>query len=230
MKLLARTPEENARAMSDMAKMLCEVRGWIECNTLNADDRFVYSNLLSASADNLNIFAEGTNGHISIPALATRNLFEIYIQTIDISRSPAQMHRWKGESITDDIEVLERFISSEYVRPGEEEKKALNTRIRKLKSDRKELGFSSNTPEPIVEIAKRVKQKAEYATLYKHYSKLIHPTSYLVNNYEAASTKKGLILLQIFALRYAVKTFAIIFKVVGMPKNAVHIPESVVLK
>lgn len=228
-KLFARTPEEIAQAMSDMANMLCEAKNWIAENTTNTSDTLIYLNLLSATVDNLNIFVEGFNGHISITALATRNLFEIYLQTIDILSSPKQMLRWKGECITDDSEMIERFVSSEYVKPRGRQRAALKTRIRKLQSDRQQYGFHSKPPELIIEIAKRMKQETEYATLYRYYSKLIHPTSYLVNNYDAASSKHVLMLFQMFAQKYAVKTFASISNAVDMPKDAIQIPESIIL-
>ena len=66
-------------------------------------------------------------------------------------------------------------------------------------------------------LANKVGQEGEHKALFKLYSKLVHPSSYLVNDYGGASSVENQKILQIHAQLYAYDTVTRVCEELSVP-------------
>lgn len=212
------TVAECAETFLQMAINFRSAGGWISENLERNDKTLTLFNLLAASANCLDMAAKNIGEHISAIALATRNLYEINLQTLDILRSSDSLQRWLGEAVTDKIEVFEGILSLDTVDAAVEPHEVIRTEIERLLSLRKKHVLPAARPSGAVEIAKSVGRTEEHKALFKLFSKLVHPSSYLVNNYKDANSDEIAMMLQVHAQLYAWDTFSRICDAVSMPE------------
>jgi len=202
--------------MAERFRLACK---WISENVSRSEKTLALFNLLAASANYLDVAANNIEGHISTIALATRSLYEINLQTRDILFSSDSLRRWQGEAVTDKIQVLEGILGLDTVSALSEQRKALRTEIDRLLSLREKYRLPAGRPSGTGEIAKSVGLAREHNTLFKLFSKLVHPSSYLTNDYGNAASDETAKNLQIHAQVYAWDTFSRICDAVSMPKS-----------
>ena len=211
------TVAECTECFQQTANKIRSAGAWVSDNLERNDKTVTLFNLLSASADYLDLAAENIEEHISLIALATRNLYEINLQTCDILRSPDSLLRWLGEAVTDKIEVLEGVLS---LKTGDAKIRAvLRTEIERLSSLREKHDLPNARPSSAVDIAKSLGRGEEHKALYKLFSKLVHPSSYFVNDYKNAASDEVRTTLQLHAQFYAWDTFGRICDEVMMPEQ-----------
>ena len=170
-----------------------------------------------ASAGFLRVFAENIDNHISVIALGTRNLYEINLQTRDVISSITGLRRWHGEAITDKIQILEGVLELTTVSDTSGHRKVISNEIDRLKSLRNQNRLPDAGPSGARKIADSVGLSPEHRALFKLFSKLVHPSSYLVNDYRNAASDEIAMILQIHAQLYAWDTFSRICDKVSMP-------------
>jgi hypothetical protein len=73
-----------------------------------------------------------------------------------------------------------------------------------------------------VNLAKQAGLADEHAALFKLFSKLVHPSSYLSNDYKNAASEEVRTILHARAQLYAWDTLGRISKAVGMPATPAH--------
>lgn len=176
-------------------------------------------NLLTASASYLKVAGDNIETHISVLAMVTRNLYEINLQVRDILRSSDGIQRWQAEAIADKIQMLEGILELDTVSDTASQRAVLQTEIDRLRSLRHKHGLPDIKPVSAGNIAKSVGLSREHSALFKLFSKLVHPSSYLVNDYKNAASDEIRMTLQIHAQLYAWDTFGRICDAVSMPKS-----------
>lgn len=97
-----------------------------------------------------------------------------------------------------------------------ENTKILETEISRLQNLRKKYKLGSGSHESAGNLAKKNGLQNEHKALFKLFSKLIHPSSYLVND-ATASSDENFRILQMHAQLYALDTFSRIAKAVSLP-------------
>ena len=213
------TAQETAHTFQQMAERFESAGHWISENVKRTDESFTLFNLLVASAGYLKVVAENINKHISVIALGTRNLYEINLQTRDIVSSVTGFRRWQGEWITDRIQILEGVLELASVSDTSGQRKVISREIDRLKSLRNKNRLPDARPSRTKKIADSVKLPTEHRALFKLFSKLVHPSSYLVNDYRNAASNEIAMILQIHAQLYAWDTFSRICDRAPMPQS-----------
>ncbi len=171
---------ETVLTFQQMAERFESAGGWISENVERTDEALKLFNLLVASAGYLKVVAENINKHIPVIALGTRNLYEINLQTRDVISSVTGLRRWHGEAITDKIQMLEGVLELTTVSDTSGQRKVISREIDRLKSLHKRNQLPDARPSGAKKIADSVGLRKEHRALFKLFSKLVHPSSYLV--------------------------------------------------
>lgn len=209
--------DECADAMKGIEKALQETVRWISMHVTRTDKSVALANLLDATAKYLSSAALNIEGHISIVALCTRNIYEINLQVRDLILSPSGLQRWLGESVTDKIDLLDGILSIGSASDTSKERQIVLKEIERLRLLRDKYSLPSAKPSPAGQIAKSVGLSEDHKALFKLFSKLVHPSSFLVNDFGNAASKEHYYILQIHAQIYAWDTFSRVCEDASMP-------------
>jgi hypothetical protein len=215
----ARTPVEAARAFHQMAARFKSAAGWISKNVQRTNESLALFNLLAVSASYLKVAGDNIETHISVFAMVTRNLYEVNLQVRDILRSPDGIQRWQAEAIADKIQMLEGILELDTVSDTASQRAVLRTEIDRLRFLRDKHGLPNIKPVSAGNIANSVGLSTEHSALFRLFSKLVHPSSYLVNDYKNAASDEIRMTLQIQAQLYGWDTFGRICDAVSMPES-----------
>ncbi|MGG22252.1 hypothetical protein ED991_02885, partial [Salmonella enterica] len=157
---------------------------------------------------------------ITLVALCTRNIFELNIRLRSIVKDENSLNTWMSEMVMDENQILDAIstiANDNHAAELElfENKKRLNNSI----LDKHDLK-SVKSPETVKSIAEKVGELEEYAALFKLFSKLLHPTSYLINSHSTAGCIDNFNILIVSAQKYAFDLFERL-------RNELNVPEDV---
>lgn len=187
----------------------------IDRSTERSEKSVTMINFINATADFLDMGAAGMSGHISILALGVRNMFELNIRLRHVLRSEDQLKRWHGEAIIDKIGFLEGFLKLQTVTENNDAKQVLNSEIARLLALQSKYQLPSKGSPPAKNLATGVGLLDEYDTFFKMFSKLVHPTSFLINDTKTADTNEIRSILTLQLQLYAGDTFHRIWEELG---------------
>lgn len=191
-------------AIKDMRKKFTNAEAWITKNIPRTNDSLAMHNLLKCSTQYLDVLATSINQHISILALATRSLYELNLQVRLICSDPKNIQTWYSEVITDKIQVIEGILGIQTISEMSPQRVILRNEIQRLNDVRNKHNLQAiKSPASAGEIAKQLGLSETHKNLYKLFSKIVHPSSYLVNDYNNAASPQNTNILQIHAQLYA---------------------------
>lgn len=178
---------EELRAIQLIGLALIEAAGRISPERPTECRRIVASPLLIAAASSL--FLAGTAGldtPIQVLALATRNTFELWLRFKHVTTTDQNCQRWRDENLTDQLQIYEAILKL----PGPEDSKAvIREEIRRVTELASKRGLKpSGNVLQAGDLAKELGELEDYTAFYKLYSKLVHPSSWLVNSPTAVTT------------------------------------------
>ncbi|HMJ07724.1 MAG TPA: hypothetical protein VK468_01885, partial [Pyrinomonadaceae bacterium] len=139
-----------------------------------------YSSLIKRIAyelDSLTLFYPKA---VEALAMCTRNIFELNLIVRHTLADPANLAAWLGQCIGDEKDVIEgvlKLVDSPIQARGE-----LNQRLLELDSISKRFGIQSAKPFNVRKLADNEGLLKEYDSLFKIYSKYVHPSSWIVNS------------------------------------------------
>lgn len=196
------------RVLLEMKNLFLSVSGWIRNNCQRTDKSVSLINMLSSSAQYLRVAAKNLDEHISVLALATRNLYELNVRIRAILASNDELQKWLSEAITDKTQTLEGILGLDTVSEVKQQRKVLRAEIDRLNLLCKKYALPTlSKPEGTSDIAKRVGLADEHKAIFKLVTKLVHPSSYLINDYENAASVQIRAILQMHAQLYAWDSF-----------------------
>jgi hypothetical protein len=185
------------------------INQWIEKNIERDEKRVILSNLLVSTSDYLKVTKSSLNSHISVLALSTRSIYEINVRLRTIIESSNELGKWQSESVTDKVQTLEGILLLANPSENINEQVVLQQEIERMKGLITKYGLPTiKQPASTGTLAKTVGLEEEHKALFKLYSKLVHPSSYLVNDYNGASSIENQKILQIHAQLYAHDTLS----------------------
>jgi hypothetical protein len=191
---------------------------WIDKNVARTEKRVILVNLFSSTSDYLELMKSSLNSHISVLALCTRNIYEINIRIRSLIEHQDEMAKWQSEAVTDRVQTLEGILSLANESENINEQNILKSEIERLNGLVKKYGFPVvKQPISTGNLANKVGQEDEHKALFKLYSKLVHPSSYLVNDYGGASSIENQKTLQIHAQLYAHDTVSRVCEQLAVP-------------
>lgn len=152
---------------------------WYEKNKKRTDESATLLNCLAAVADYLDVANHSFDKHISILAMATRNIYELKLRIATIIESQEEMEKWKSEAITDGIETYTGF--AEHPNCDLDTKAIFGDEITRLEMLRKKYQLPKVKPENSHNLAGKLKLHEDHKAYFKYMSKLVHPSSMLIN-------------------------------------------------
>ncbi len=214
-------------ALEEMHTRFLNISNWITENRDRTNENLVVFNLFSSVIQYLRVLNVSIKEHISILALATRSLYELNLTIRLILKDPNNFNSWCSEAITDKIQVLEGLLGIQTVSSMSEQRNILQVEIDRLKTLRDKHQLPTIKSPPLAgHKAQQIGLSDEHKNLYKLFSKVVHPSSYLVNDYNNAASIETKMILQIHAQLYAWDTFSRVCEHFNVPgelrENATH--------
>ena len=213
------------RTLAAMHRHFCRTCQWITDHVERTEQNVVLFNLLSATSAYLGIAAHNLQTHASVLALAARSLYELNVRSQHILGSDDRINQWLSEALRDKIELLEGVLHLDSASEQGHERAILRDEIGRLESlaAKYQLPALKRIPSTAA-IAESVGRSDEHKALFKLFSKIIHPSAYLVNDYQNAASEQVLIVLQVHAQMYAWDTFYRISDALGVPETLRTLP------
>jgi len=180
----------------------------------------ILQNILLSSAKYIQIAADNFGTHISIMALATRSLYELNVRARSILIFPTEIEKWQSEAIMDNIQIFEGIMALEASGDVSVERGVLQAEVDVLNTMR--IKYSLPDIKKMTDtrtLAASVGLKNEHQGLFKLFSKLVHPSSYLTNCYEDAASERTRLTLQVHSQLYALDTLNRICEAQSVPEE-----------
>ena len=194
---------------------------WIRNNCPRDERNVTLFNLLASSTQYLGLASANLESHASILALATRSLYEINLRTRSVILSEENLRQWQSEVLTDKIQVIEGLLELDTVNTMHTQRATLRAEVERLTALREKYNLPTvRKPLDAGVIANDLGLSREHKALFKLITKLVHPSSYLINDYSNAASDETKAILQIQAQVYAWDTFSRIC-------DAVHVPQAI---
>lgn len=190
---------------------------WINQNLERTEKSVLLVNILNSVCDYLEITKLSINQHISVLALSTRSIYELNVRLRTLS-DESEQKKWASEALTDKVQTLEGILSLSSESENLQQRSILQSEISRLKSLAKKYNLPTiKHPASTGNLAKTVTMESEHKGLFKLYSKLVHPSSYLVNDYSNSAALENQKILQIHAQLYAHDTVSRICEELAIP-------------
>lgn len=190
--------------MEDLSRVSLRFCEWIKENVERTERNLFLFNLLTACVPYLDLLGRNPSGPIQLIALCTRGIYELNLRTRCILQSDAAMEAWRAELVTDNIEMLEGILQLN-TGHGTSERKLIEAHVAQIREVARKHGVPEKTKlARSDDQAKSVGLEVEHKAFFKLFSKLVHPSSYLVNRPEQAGDNSIrnilLVNLQVYAL------------------------------
>lgn len=203
--------------LEDLRKAFLACSEWIKTNVERTERNLVLFNLLIGSVPYLDLLVRNTEGAIQLVALCTRGIYELNLRARCILKADAAIEAWQAECATDRIEVLEGVLQLS----GAEStaaKRLLEMELERIKGLAKQYGLPEKIrPATVADMAKAAGLETEHKAFFKLFSKLVHPSSYLVNSAELANDNSTRNILLVNLQVYALDLLQRLRKAFGMP-------------
>lgn len=207
-------------ALEKMQERFLEVSNWVIENKERNNENLALYNLFSSVIQYLRVLYISINENISILALSTRSLYELNLTIRSVLENSENFNSWCSEAITDKIQILEGLLGIQTISSMSKQREILEAEIERLKSIRDRHNLPTiKSPASAGQIAKELGLSEEHKNLYKLFSKIVHPSSYLVNDYKNAASTEIKMILQIHAQIYALDSFSRICTHYNVPKE-----------
>jgi len=130
-------------------------------------------------------------------------MYELNVRLKTLSDENEQK-KWASEAFTDKVQTLEGILSLGSENENMQQRAILEREITRLKKLVTKYNLPIiKQPASTGNLAKTVAMESEHKGLFKLYSKLVHPSSYLVNDYVTAAAVENQNILQIHTQLYA---------------------------
>jgi hypothetical protein len=175
------TPEQLKDRIRDIGRAFTRSTDWVRTNRPRTERNLILFNLLAAAVPYIELCVQNISGLIAVLALCSRTLFELNMQTRYALKSESNLRAWHAEAGFDRIGVLNGM--RELREPDDPRVGLLVGEIARTRELVAKHGLQGlpKWPNRIESLAIAVGLEREYKSLFKLFSKLVHPTSYWVN-------------------------------------------------
>jgi hypothetical protein len=194
---------------------------WHKKNMPWNDDTLVSFNFLACSVTYLEIMRNTLPAPIQVFALCARSVYELYLLARKILPDAQERRRWLDETASDNVFVIEAFY--DLVGGISPLAKTLREPIDEYKERLKALGGDlSQRPSRIGELAKEFGLEHEHKALFGLYSKLVHPSAFLINGWQHNKDQTMATTLILNLLGYADRLLLLVTNHVGAPEEMIR--------
>ncbi len=139
------------------------------------------SRIAKTAAEAVELIADGKDlPHVTVFATSVRAVFELYVRCRHVLINDQNLRQWIEEAWIDRIDLWQAIRKTPQATP--ELAREFDVAVARLRQDAasKALNVDRKIPMPF-EIAQGAGMADEHQSFYKLYSKLVHPSSFLVN-------------------------------------------------
>jgi hypothetical protein len=218
------TSEDVVNAVLRIETALINITDWIRINLPRDERNLIFFNFLTAAIPHIRIAAQHHSGPTQVLALSARSLYELCLRARQIRTSHDALLQWRDEFAFDHIELLEGWLElSPDAAPSA--RSVLEKELARKRQIAAKHGAKRQRRPQLADIAKNIGDDAEYRSLVKLYSKLLHPSSFLVNS-TTDQTQGPMIcnMLIIQIQKYALSLFEEIRVELNVPKIVLQNP------
>ena len=196
------------------------INQWINENVQRSEKSVILMNLLTSISDYLQVTRDSLNLHISIIAISTRSIYELNVRIRSVLLNDEELKKWVSEAVTDKVQALEGILTLGHESENTHERAILRQEIARIQGLITKYGMPViKNPENTGNLAKLVGLDAEHKALFKLFSKLVHPSSYMVNDHQNAASIDTQKILQIHAQLYAYDSITRICEALNVPNH-----------
>ncbi len=175
------------RAIQGLALALSQAASWTAKHVSDSPRSLTIPPLLHGAAHAVALASlNGPDTPLEVVALSTRNTFELFLRLKYLLLSHANCQQWREEAVTDQLQIYEGILSMDGPEAVKKIIRAEMDRVRQHATKRR-LTLKGKIRR-VYELVGDKDLDAEYRAFYKFYSKLVHPSSFLVNWPNAAAT------------------------------------------
>lgn len=138
----------------------------------------------------------GNHNDLTLLSLNLRNIFELYLTTRYVFDDSKAFSNWIGQLHKDNVDILEGFkslLSKKNIRTEQ-----LDAQRELVDSVLADGPYKSKGPFNIKDIARKYGYENDYDAIHKLCSKLVHPTSYKVNSYQALTANDNYFIILMY--------------------------------
>lgn len=183
-----------ALTMEKMGVHFKETCQWIDANVARTAESLVFRNLLWGAGNYIRLASENVDNHVSMLGLCIRGLYEIRLRVELMIEEDSEIGKWQAEAAVDKIELLNGICELNKDDEYSGLRQTLQAEIARMRALLSKHGFKEDKISPVGNIPKKLDGESgkkdrddEHKALFKLLSKIIHPTSYLINNYNNAA-------------------------------------------
>jgi hypothetical protein len=189
---------------------------WIKGNKPRNDDSLIPFNFLACCVTYLEITRNTIPAPIHVVALCTRSVYGLYLLARKVLPDPQERRRWLDETASDNVAVMEAWY--EVVGASSPLAGTLRGQIDAFKSGiTAKRGNFAQWPSRIVDLAKEFGLEKEHNALFGLFSKLVHPSAFLINGWQHNKDQTLGTSLILHLLDYADRLLQTIANHVGTP-------------
>lgn len=130
---------------------------------------------------------------LALLAWSTRNIFESETILAFVTTSPENLKTFVNDILLDEIQIREAALRLNFDRSEPETVRRQEEALERLRKRKAELAIKRNRPTVTSEMARAIspERQEEYHAFNKLYSKVVHPTAYLLMGGKLESTNWG---------------------------------------
>lgn len=191
---------------------------WLKANKPRNDETLAWFNFLACSVTYLEIARNSLPCPLQVLALCTRSAYELYLRAKKALSGEQALKQWLDEAASDNVFVLEAFVdlvgaSSPLAGP-------LGQQIGDLKQIVARKGHEPlGRPLGTAELAKEFGLEREHKALFGLFSKLVHPSAFLVNGWQHSQDQTMATTLLVKLLDYADQLLQLVGSCAGIPQE-----------
>lgn len=175
--------QEIQKHLLDLSEKATDLGHRITETLKRSDKSIALSNFCSYISGELrqasNFYPDNTSGL----AWVTRNLFETNLTIRHVLTSDSNFSEWLGQALCDEKDFIDGVLSVPTDTRNNAAETQLRERLAKLQDMAQRHGLEFSKPFRVSDIAKPLGLLDEYNSLYKLFSKYVHPSSLLVNSW-----------------------------------------------
>ncbi len=178
--VLAKSLDEVSAHLTAIGTAIANCTQWAKEHHPRDERNVALWNLLVAPSECTDLYARNITGSLPLLAFCTRTVFELNLRMRHVLLSEANLKTWIAEAAKDRLELLEGIIAL-----GEPD----DSRVQMLRAEQKRIEglmvkhqLRQAKPLAVATLAQEVGLEEERKSLFKLFSKLVHPSSYLVNS------------------------------------------------
>lgn len=158
-------------------------------------------------------------GPVALLAFCTRSLFELDVRLRHILISSENLNKWIAETASDRVDLLNAVI--DMGEPDDPRVQILRGELERIGVLKAKYGLPHLRPvnKQVGTLAHEVGLESEYRSLFKIFSKFVHPTAYLVNSGNPTEEQQVRDVLTIHLQRYALDLLKRAADEMGIPEE-----------